>query len=64
MHEPDSNFPVDQPLIQHAKSAVARTYTPRRIAVCKHCRLLFAGEIDEFGKAKPGGVCHAKTVGE
>ena len=59
MHEADQDFPVDLPLLGHAGSTQELTRTPRRLAVCKHCRVLFAGETNGLGQAKPAGVCPA-----
>ncbi|TFH66653.1 MAG: hypothetical protein E4G90_02420 [Gemmatimonadales bacterium] len=59
MHEADQDFPVDLPLLGHLGSTEKLTRTPRRLAVCKHCRVLFAGEINGLGHAKPAGVCPA-----
>jgi len=59
MHEADKDFPVGFALLNHVGSTEKLTRTPRRLAVCKHCRVLFAGEIDERGEAKAAGVCPA-----
>jgi len=60
MHEPDLNFPTGL-FLPHTGSTPEKALTPRRVAVCKHCRLLFAGEINEFGEAKPTGICPKAT---
>jgi hypothetical protein len=61
MHEADTDFPVGD-LLQHARSTNKLALTPRRVAVCKHCRGMYAGEINEFGEAGPDGVCPARVA--
>ncbi len=55
-HEPDKDLPIPGASIKHSDPQ----RTPYKLAVCKHCRTVFAGELDEFGSPEAGGICPAR----
>lgn len=61
-HERDPKFPLFFDVTLAAVATPGPANTPRRLAICKHCRTVFAGEIDEFGEATPDGVCPARGL--